>query len=104
MKSIISFFTVFALILSSGLSITATDMDCSDFANWKEAQSFFESEGGGPESDSHRLDSNGDGLACESLPGFDSSYEPYKGDKGETGIFTDTGGHWLKPILNFCII
>lgn len=69
-------------------------MDCSDFATWKEAQNFFES-AGGPESDPHRLDRNGDGLACESLPGFDSTYDPYKGD-GESGIFTDTGGHWAE--------
>ena len=44
------------------------DRNCSDFDTWAEAQAFFESEGG-PESDPHRLDSDGDGIACESLPG-----------------------------------
>ena len=42
--------------------------NCSDFATWSEAQSFYESEGG-PESDPHRLDRDGDGVACQSLPG-----------------------------------
>ncbi len=44
------------------------DRNCSDFDTWAEAQAFFESEGG-PESDPHRLDNDGDGIACESLPG-----------------------------------
>ena len=44
------------------------DRNCSDFSTWREAQDFFESEGG-PENDPHRLDGNRDGEACESLPG-----------------------------------
>ena len=44
------------------------DYDCSDFDTWREAQDFYEA-AGGPESDPHNLDSNGDGIACESLPG-----------------------------------
>lgn len=44
------------------------DRDCGDFDTWQEAQAFFEA-AGGPESDPHRLDSDGDGIACESLPG-----------------------------------
>lgn len=42
------------------------DRDCSDFAIWEEAQAFFLA-AGGPERDPHRLDSDGDGIACESL-------------------------------------
>ncbi|MYA61364.1 MAG: excalibur calcium-binding domain-containing protein, partial [Dehalococcoidia bacterium] len=42
--------------------------NCSDFDTWAEAQAFFESEGG-PSSDPHRLDGDGDGTACQSLPG-----------------------------------
>ena len=42
------------------------DRNCGDFGTWQEAQDFFLSEGG-PENDPHRLDSNGDGIACESL-------------------------------------
>jgi endonuclease YncB( thermonuclease family) len=41
------------------------DRDCSDFTTQSEAQRFFEAEGPG---DRHRLDADGDGWACESLP------------------------------------
>ena len=41
------------------------DRDCGDFTSQAEAQRFFEA-AGGPESDPHRLDSEGDGVACES--------------------------------------
>ncbi len=44
------------------------DRNCGDFDTWREAQDFYEAEGG-PDSDPHRLDGNGDGVACESLPG-----------------------------------
>ena len=43
------------------------DRNCSDFVSWQHAQDFFLSEGG-PDSDLHRLDGNGNGVACESLP------------------------------------
>lgn len=43
------------------------DRDCSDFSTQAEAQGFFEA-AGGPAQDPHRLDSNRDGIACESLP------------------------------------
>ena len=43
------------------------DRDCSDFDTHAEAQRFFEA-AGGPERDPHRLDADGDGRACESLP------------------------------------
>ncbi len=49
-------------------SETFQDKNCSDFSIWTEAQSFYESEGG-PSSDPHRLDGDGDGIACQSLPG-----------------------------------
>ncbi len=42
------------------------DRDCSDFSSHQEAQRFYEAEGG-PGQDPHRLDGDGDGLACESL-------------------------------------
>lgn len=42
------------------------DYDCSDFYDQQEAQDFFENEGG-PYEDYHNLDSDGDGVACESL-------------------------------------
>lgn len=46
----------------------AADMDCGDFASQKAAQIFFLNNGG-PSQDPHRLDSEGDGIACESNPG-----------------------------------
>jgi len=41
------------------------DRNCSDFATQLEAQEFFEATGPG---DLHRLDADGNGVACESLP------------------------------------
>lgn len=43
------------------------DKDCSDFKTQAEAQTFFLSQGG-PQSDPHRLDKDGDGVVCETLP------------------------------------
>lgn len=43
------------------------EMDCSDFATQAAAQRFYEA-AGGPAVDPHRLDGDGDGEACESLP------------------------------------
>lgn len=42
-----------------------TDRDCGDFSTQAEAQRFYERHRPG---DPHRLDGNGDGAACESLP------------------------------------
>ena len=44
------------------------DRDCGDFAAWDQAQAFYVA-AGGPDRDRHRLDGDGDGVACESLPG-----------------------------------
>ncbi len=46
-------------------AVSGPDRDCADFATRQEAQAFFEVAGAG---DPHRLDGDGDGLACESLP------------------------------------
>ena len=56
------------------------DRDCSDFDTWDEAQAFYEAEGG-PETDRHGLDQDGDGVACESLPG---SATPTPGSQAPT--------------------
>jgi hypothetical protein len=45
---------------------TPDDRDCGDFATRPEAQAFFESAGAG---DPHGLDADGNGVACETLPG-----------------------------------
>ena len=42
------------------------DKDCADFSSQREAQEFFE-EQGGPDEDFHNLDRDGDGVVCESL-------------------------------------
>lgn len=43
---------------------TGGDRDCADFGSQREAQAFYEAQGG-PERDPHRLDRDRDGLACE---------------------------------------
>ena len=42
------------------------DKDCSNFITQREAQAFFEVNGG-PDSDPHNLDRDKDGKVCESL-------------------------------------
>lgn len=64
---------VLALVLALvGLTVSSpahavADKDCGDFDNQAQAQQFFIDQGG-PQDDPHRLDSEGDGKACESLP------------------------------------
>lgn len=50
----------------AGGAVRLTDRDCADFATQAQAQSFFLAND--PASDPHRLDEDGDGRACESLP------------------------------------
>lgn len=54
--------------VSSGTATAArmTDKDCSDFDTQAQAQAFFNNND--PANDPHRLDDDGDGRACESLP------------------------------------
>ena len=49
----------------SGKSSSSHDRDCGDFATQAEAQAFYEQAG---PADPHRLDGDGDGRVCESLP------------------------------------
>lgn len=51
---------------SGGYDPDGPDRDCGDFDTQKDAQEFYEA-AGGPETDRHRLDSDRDGVACESL-------------------------------------
>ena len=48
--------------------VAFVDFNCSDFTTWREAQDFYVAEGG-PSEDPHQLDRDGDGTACQSLPG-----------------------------------
>ena len=56
--------SVLALIALPDAS-PAADRDCSDFANQKQAQQFFEMNQPG---DPHDLDGDNDGIPCESNP------------------------------------
>lgn len=51
----------------AGSPAQAADKDCGDFASQKAAQIFF-LENGGPDSDPHNLDADGDGVVCETNP------------------------------------
>lgn len=58
------------VVLTSLVAAPATaagDRDCGDFPSQRAAQLFFLSQGG-PSFDPHGLDSDGDGIACESNP------------------------------------
>lgn len=48
------------------LPIGGGDKDCADFATQREAQKFFEANS--PANDPHKLDRDGDGRVCETLP------------------------------------
>ena len=45
-----------------------SERNCSDFERWEDAQKFYEA-AGGPDADANGLDKDGNGVACESLPG-----------------------------------
>jgi uncharacterized protein YraI len=53
---------------NSALCDCNVDYDCGDFFTHNEAQACFESCGGSPSYNWSRLDRDGDGIACESLP------------------------------------
>ena len=54
-------------VLSAPAAQAVADKDCSDFGTQSAAQKFFLDQGG-PQKDPHRLDFDGDGIACESNP------------------------------------
>ena len=56
-----------AIVPGAPVGWTGGDVDCGDFATHQQAQLFYQAQGG-PASDPHSLDSDGNGLACESLP------------------------------------
>ena len=56
-----------ALGVSAVSASAVADRDCGDFASQKAAQVFY-LKAGGPRVDPHGLDSEGDGVACESNP------------------------------------
>lgn len=62
---------------SSPTSVGSEDKNCSDFSSSAQAQRFFLSVGG-PVSDTHNLDGDGDGNACEWGKTLTSSVKRYK--------------------------
>jgi hypothetical protein len=84
------FSLLLGLVLALGLAVPAMAQEpprgpsgadgtynCPDFDYQEEAQAFFEAEGG-PSQDTHGLDSDNDGIACENLPSRGT------GDEGAT--------------------
>ena len=53
-------------LIPAAPAIAIVDRDCGDFATQRQAQTFFLNHN--PRSDPHRLDSDGDAIACEDLP------------------------------------
>ena len=56
-----------ASLLAATPAQALVDRDCGDFATQADAQAFYLANGG-PAADPHRLDAEGDGVACETLP------------------------------------
>ena len=70
---------------------TRDNYNCSDFDTQSEAQAIFDRDG---PRDVHRLDGNNDGVACESLPDFNSPTDPTNG--GSVGEYSraEFGAGW----------
>ncbi|WP_210503335.1 thermonuclease family protein [Nocardioides xinjiangensis] len=72
------------------------DRDCSDFPSQAAAQNFFLANGG-PRNDPHRLDDEGDGIACESNPcpcigrGNENPQQPTTNNNPGPTIYRETG-------------
>ena len=62
------------------------DRDCGDFDSYDEVLAFFLA-AGGPDQDRHKLDVNGDGEPCESLPGGPSAAEPTGPSQGTIALY-----------------
>ena len=55
----------------------AGSIDCGDFQTWEGAQQFF-IESGGPDSDEYRLDTDGDGIACNAESDQGAEIQPFE--------------------------
>ena len=54
--------------LIATLAPNPADVNCSDFATHKDAQTYFVTHGGTTSNDPYYLDADHDGIACELLP------------------------------------
>ncbi|MFP7300577.1 excalibur calcium-binding domain-containing protein [Neobacillus niacini] len=68
-KGLLSLLLTSLLFVFGLQSVSAAGVNCSDFSTWNEAQTYFEQNGGSPTNNVEGLDREGDGLACEGLPG-----------------------------------
>ena len=73
MKFLIVAATIVGFMLTFAPGASAGDLDCADFSTQAEAQQYL------TPGDPHGLDSEGDGVACESLPCPCSSARPGEG-------------------------
>lgn len=77
---------------AAGTAVQQRDANCSDFGSQASAQQYFLNHGG-PSSDPDGLDSDGDGVACESNPcPCSSSTTPGGGGTDEPPVQRDTFG------------
>lgn len=65
--SVLATFSLATFSLAAPAGASLVDRDCADFPSQAAAQQFFLANGG-PRNDPHRLDDEGDGIACESNP------------------------------------
>ena len=78
------------------------DRDCGDFASQRAAQIFY-LKAGGPRVDPHRLDAEGDGVACESNPApyyYGSTLPGGSGGSGGGGQQTSGGGTRVDYVVD----
>jgi len=73
----------------------AADKDCIDFATHAQAQAYFEAHPGDPD----YLDGDGDGVACELLPGAPADARGDHTDRGDTD-----GGHSMPFIAGALVL
>ncbi len=74
---------VVALIMALSFAPpVAADRDCADFSSQAQAQAYFEDNGGSRRYNFDRLDADGDGFVCESLPsgGYSGSSRSSRSD------------------------
>lgn len=65
--AIVGLVATMLVTLATPADAVLVDRDCGDFPSQAAAQNFFLANGG-PQHDPHRLDDEGDGIACESNP------------------------------------
>lgn len=87
---------------ASAVPASAADRDCADFATQAAAQSYFLALGG-PASDPDRLDSDGDGIACESNPcPCSTSTTPTAPSPDPTAPLPDSDGDGVPDSSDAC--